>query len=396
VQVLKNQVHPSGASSRKALLRKSLTVSQFFIAQVLVMATLITVKQIHFMLNKDMGFKKAAIITFVSPINWNNFSHPDPKRLVLLNELKSIPGIQMLSLASAPPSASGTTSSTMTYTDGKKEVTADVVHKSGDPDYIRLYQIKLLAGRNIEPSDTTKEYLVNETYMHILGIQNPADILNKRINGLPVVGVMADFNQESLHKPVKPMVFSADTRFTFIFNIALKPQDAQGILWSTTIGRIEKAYKNIYPEDDFQYAIFDQSIAKFYKSEEDISRLLKWAAGLAIFISCIGLLGLVIYTTRLRTREIGIRKVLGASVSHLLGILSRDFIGLVLIAFLIATPLAWLVMHKWLENFAYRTSISWWLFIASGGIMMLIALVTLSIQTIKTANANPVESLGTE
>jgi ABC-type antimicrobial peptide transport system permease subunit len=232
--------------------------------------------------------------------------------------------------------------------------------------------------------------------MHILGYQDPRAILNARINGHPVVGVIADFNQQSLHSPVKPLMFSSGAKYGFIFHIALKPEYPEGPAWSSTIKQIEKAYKNIYPEEDFNYQFFDESIAKFYKSEQDISRLLKWATGLAIFISCLGLLGLVIYTTSLRTKEIGIRKVLGASVTQIISILSKDFIAVVLIAFIIAMPLAWWSMHKWLENFAYRTTINWWIFLASGAFMMLMALFTLSIQTIKAASANPVESLRNE
>ncbi len=152
----------------------------------------------------------------------------------------------------------------------------------------------------------------------------------------------------------------------------------------------------MYPENDFTYQFFDDSIAKFYKSEEDIARLLKWATGLAVFISCMGLLGLVIYTTDVRRKEIGIRKVLGASVTHIVAILSKDFIWLVMLAFTFAAPVVWWLMNKWLENFAYRTTISWWVFLASGAFMVTAALLTLSAQTVKAATANPVKSLARE
>jgi putative ABC transport system permease protein len=210
------------------------------------------------------------------------------------------------------------------------------------------------------------------------------------------VGVMADFNQQSLHELVKPLAFASQNQYSSTFHIALKPQNAAGASWKNTISKIESAFKKYYPEEEFSYEFFDESIARFYKSEQDLSRLLKWATGLAIFISCMGLLGLVIYTTNLRTKEIGVRKVLGASVSNIVSLLSKDFIVLVIIAFIIAAPLAWWAMNKWLENFAYRTSINWWVFVASGVSMIIIALITLSIQTIKAAMANPVKSLRTE
>jgi ABC-type antimicrobial peptide transport system permease subunit len=159
---------------------------------------------------------------------------------------------------------------------------------------------------------------------------------------------------------------------------------------------VKKAYKQIYPEQDFSYEFFDESIAKFYTAEQNIARLLKWATGLTVFISCLGLAGLVIYTTNLRTKEVGIRKVLGASVVGIVSLLSKDFVKLLGIAFLIATPVAWWALHKWLENFAYRTSISWWVFPLSGGAMIAIALLTMSVRTIRSALANPVNSLRTE
>ena len=161
--------------------------------------------------------------------------------------------------------------------------------------------------------------------------------------------------------------------------------------------KIEKEFKKLYPEDpDFKYKFFDETIAAFYKKEQDVSRLLKWSAGLCIFISCLGLLGLVIYTTNTRTKEIGVRKVLGASLVQIVSLLSKDLLSLVLIAFIIATPLAWLAMNNWLQDFAYRTNMSWWVFAACGISMLTIALVLLSIRTIRAALTNPVKSLRTE
>jgi len=396
VLVLKNQAYTGTATSRRALLRKVLTVSQFFIAQVFVMAVIITGKQIYYMINTDLGFKKDAIVTINAPFNYANFTTPDAKRYVLFDKLKAIPGIRMISLGGSTPSTNGWSTSTMTYKDGKKEIETDVHQKDGDTNYLKLYGIKLLAGRNVTASDTMKEYIINETYMHILGFKKPEDAINKILNSHPIVGVMADFHQESLHTPIKPLVFYAQAKYASTFHMALRPQNAEGETWPATISKIETAFKQVYPSDDFSYEFFDDGIAKMYTSEQHIASLLRWAAGLAIFISCIGLLGLVIYTTNLRRKEIGVRKVLGASVAHIVSILSRDFVLLVVIAFVIAAPLAWWAMHQWLQGFAYQTSISWWVFAISGAAMVLLALLTLSIQTIRAANANPVNSLRTE
>ncbi|HUZ60006.1 MAG TPA: FtsX-like permease family protein, partial [Hanamia sp.] len=162
------------------------------------------------------------------------------------------------------------------------------------------------------------------------------------------------------------------------------------------ISKIQKAFKQIYPDADFSYQFVDEKIANLYKSEQRTESLLKWSTGLAILISCLGLLGLVIFTTSSRKKEIGVRKVLGASVMQITSSLSTDFMRLVLLAFVIAAPIAWWATYKWLQNYAYRTGISWWVFVISGLSMLLIALITLSMQTIKAARANPVDSLRSE
>ncbi len=162
------------------------------------------------------------------------------------------------------------------------------------------------------------------------------------------------------------------------------------------IAKIKTAFIKTYPQENFDYTFFDESIARAYGDQQNISSLLKWATGLTVFISCLGLLGLVIYTTNHRVKEIGVRKVLGASVAQIVSILSKDFIKLVAIAFVVATPLAWWALHKWLDDFAFKTEISWWVFVVSGLGMIVIALITLSVQTIRAAMANPVNSLRSE
>jgi hypothetical protein len=236
--------------------------------------------------------------------------------------------------------------------------------------------------------------------MHVLGFQNPQNVIGKYIDWndkrVPIVGIVGDFNQKSLHEPIKPLLITSDINNERLINMLLQTQNENGTTWKAALAKAEKAFKQVYPEGDFWSGFFDEDVAKWYIQEQNISSLLKWATGLAVLISCLGLLGLVIYTTAQRTKEIGVRKVLGATVSQLVTLLSRDFVQLVLIAFIIAAPLAWLSMNKWLEAFAYRTAISWWIFAAAGFLMILVALMTLSFQTIKAALANPVKSLRTE
>ncbi len=209
---------------------------------------------------------------------------------------------------------------------------------------------------------------------------------------------MGDFNQKSLHAPIKPLaiLIGTNTYQTGTFHIALKPQTANGNDWKKAIAAMEKSWKEIYPDDDFEYNFYDEAIAKFYTSEQHTSTLLNWATGLSIFISCLGLLGLAIYTTNQRTKEIGVRKVLGASVAQIVALLSSELIWLILLAFVLVTPLAWYAMNKWMQGFADRTTISWWIFVLSGAGMLLAAVFTSSFQTIKAAVANPVKSLRSE
>ncbi len=397
VLVLKNQAFANTGKTRNAWLRKSLTISQFVIAQVFIMATILVSKQITYSLHKDMGFKKDAIVH----LNINYYDTVQSHKYVLMDKLKSIPGIALVSLSNNPPSSNSTWSNLIKYNDGKKETELDVQIKTADTNYIKLYHIKLLAGANINQSDTTNQFLINETYAHILGFQKLQDAVGKYLfwnNNTQVIitGVVADFNQHSLHNPVKPLVIANGTARSKTINIAFLPQNADGTLWKSTIASIGKAWKQIFPEDDFECKFLDEDIAKYYDAEQHISSLLMWATGLAVFISCLGLLGLVIYTTNHRTKEIGVRKVLGASVSQIVQIISKEFLLLIIIAFIVAVPLAWFGMNKWLENFAYRTEISWWIFILGISIMIVIALITLGFQTIKAAMANPVKSLRSE
>lgn len=399
IQVLKSQSTVDGSQTRNVWLRKSLTVTQFIIAQFFIMATLLVSKQIHYAINKDLGFKKNAIIFISTP--WKN--NTEAQKQVFVNKLNTIPQIEMVSRGGEPPSSGNTNSTDAVYKDGKKEIKAELYRKFGDANYIRLYGIKLLAGRNIQPADSLHGLLINQTYARLIGFHNPADAVGHMIlfNGdkhVQVVGVVSDFQQESLHAPVKPLSITMYNEHwnSDQMHIALKPQTAGGNEWKTAIASIEKAWKELYPGEDFSYQFYDESIARFYEIEQHTSQLLTWASGLSIFISCLGLLGLAMYTTTQRTKEIGIRKVLGASIAQIVTLLSTELVTLVILAFIVVAPLAWWAMHSWMQNFADRTTISWWIFALSGGGMLVTALITLSSQTIRAALSNPVKSLRSE
>ncbi|TWR31376.1 FtsX-like permease family protein [Mucilaginibacter pallidiroseus] len=397
VTVLKNQAYNSSSKTRNAYLRKGLTVTQFVIAQFFIMATILVTKQIHYALTKDLGFNKEAVLNINTPWKYSMTN----KYEVFRNKISSIPQIAMLSVGGAAPSSNNTMSTQFKYLDGKKEVSTDVQLKYADSNYAKVYKLKFLAGRNLTIADTGKALIINNTYAKVLGFKQPQNAIDKLVKyndtQRRIVGVVGDFYQKSLHDAIKPLALVEPQRYNNrTLHLALKPQTAGGNEWKLAISQMEKYWKEVFPEDEFKYTFFDESIAKFYTSEQQTSKLLTWATGLSIFISCLGLLGLAIYTTGQRTKEIGVRKVLGASVAQIVTLLSTEMVLLIVLAFVLVTPVAWWAMNNWMQNFTDRTPISWWIFAVSGFGMLAAALFTLSFQTVKAAIANPVRSLRSE
>ncbi len=243
--------------------------------------------------------------------------------------------------------------------------------------------------------------MINATYAKILGFSSPQHAVGKFVDidkgKTEIVGVAADFYQKSLRSAITPLaIIATDDKHAYTVHVSLTPETAGGSEWKETIATMQANWKQIFPNDDFDCIFFDEDIAKMYDSEQHMAALLTWATGLSVIISCLGLLGLAIYTINQRTKEIGVRKVLGASVAQIVTLLSTEMIGLILLAFVLVSPLAWWAMHKWMEGFADRTAISWWIFALTGGGMLFIAVVTSGFQTIKAALMNPVKSLRSE
>ena len=395
VSVFKQQVLPT---SDKGALRKYLTVFQFVIAQVFIIATLMVGKQLNYILKKDMGFETEAIAYFKTP--WQDTSAVKRKRIV--QNLEKLPGLSNVVLSGNPPASFTTMSMGVTYLDKEKEVDSYVQLLYGNKDFFELYGLKLLAGR-LPLNDSIREYVVNTSYLKVIGINNPEDVIGKNFksdgDSKPIVGVMEDFNQHSLKYGVAPMALTGSSysgKWSQYKTIHFKLNSLDTTIWPNTISETENIWKDIYPDSDFKFNFMDDTVKKFYESEQKTSILLQWATGLAILISCLGLLGLVIHTTERRTKEIGIRKVLGANVFQLNFLLSKDFLKLVLIAFVIAVPIAWFGLNTWLQDFATKTEISWWIFVLGGVCMIIISLFIMTIKTMKSANTNPVKSLRTE
>jgi putative ABC transport system permease protein len=385
----KNKGTISGTKPQGQWLQQSLLTLQFVIAISLILGTMIVNQQLRFALNKDLGFHQDAVVTFTIP--WER--RQEKSRFALQNQLQNIAGIEKVSLGSDPPASASTNSSTLQFTRNDDINETHVHFKFGDENYLDLYQLKLLAGRNFQAKDSVREYIINETYAEILGFSDPSDavgqILKRDEQEATIVGVVEDFHLKSIHEPIKPLVITTDDIQLRTYHVAL----ASNAHFSQALEKIEKAWNEAYPEASFAYRFVDQRIADFYRQEQRTVKLLFWSTAIAVLISCLGLFGLTSISVVRRTKEIGIRKVLGASVRSILIMLYVNFFKILLISFFIGILLANYFMTDWLDNFAYKTEIHWWLFIIPGLLILLIGLITVSVQTIKAARQNPVESL---
>lgn len=396
VLALKNQTSLGGRTSRTSYFRQMLIVFQFTFAQVFIAGTLILGAQIKYMLNKDLGFNRDAIVTFETP--W--WEQTDGNRKALRNELEQMSEIGQLSMHSSTPSSNGYNSAIVKYDNGKEKIELNVYRKFGDVNYIPLFGIKLLAGRNLIASDTVKEFIINETYSKMLGFASPVDAIGKVLNyedhDFPIVGVVRDFNTKSLHNPVDPVILANEMNNFTSFSIRLNAVGKPAADMKASMERVEAIWKKLYPDEKFKYDFLDDTIAAFYRSEERTAKLVGTATTVAILISCLGLFGLASYTTLQRTKEIGIRKVLGASALSIVNLLSREFLILISIAFIIAVPFVYFAGDAWLSRFAYRTSIGFTIFAATGVAAVVIAFLTVSYQAFKAASENPVNALRSE
>ncbi|HLY69338.1 MAG TPA: FtsX-like permease family protein, partial [Puia sp.] len=254
------------------------------------------------------------------------------------------------------------------------------------------------AGRNLYPSDTTNELVINETAVRAFGFATPADAIGRFIgqknNKYPIVGVIKDFHMQNFYKTIDPMALESEKDNLSTFNIKLESRNPSQ--WQATLQAIEKKWYQFYPAETFSYKFYDEELENMYVQERHLSKLINLATGMTIFISCLGLFGLAVLTAFQRTKEIGIRKVLGASVLGIVRLLFKEYLRLVILAIMLAAPISWWAMNKWLQDFAYRIPIQWWMFVSAGIIALLIALLTVGFHALKAANVNPVKSLRTE
>lgn len=374
-------------------LRKGLIVFQFTVSLVFIIGTLVIDRQINFMRSKDKGFRTDAVLIV------SNYGGDHSQMKLLTQKVKKLPGVDNAVLQGENPMGFAYRNSFYEYRESKSgEIDANV--KSGDENFIPFYKIKLLAGRNLLASDSSKEVIINETLARAMGVDRPADAVGKFLYAqdkpIPIVGVVADFHMVSFHIPIGPMVIQHTPEWETNMAVGIASAGKNIDETKAIIANIEKEWKGVFPGADFHYNFLDESIGWLFEREEQAGWLVNAAMIITIFISCLGLFGLSMYTAERRMREIGIRKVLGASVFNITTMLSKDFGALVVLATIIAIPVSWIVMNRWLQDFAYKTNISWWIFAAAMFFALFIALLTVSYQAIKAAVTNPVKHLRTE
>ena len=392
VNALKSKI--TANTAKGISLRRGLVVFQFIIAQALIIGTLLIVKQMNYFMDQPLGFDKDAIINVPFRVDTSFFRRED----YLKQQLLSLTGVQAVSFSSNTPIEDADDIwSTFKFDNATKEADFKAITKFADEEYVPAYKLQLIAGRNLQPSKMTREFLVNESLMKSLGIKNPDEILNREISiwgdriKCPVVGVLKDFNDRSFRHDLAPLLITTNGTMYNQASIKLATTNI-----SSTLQSVKAIWEQTLPNFVYEYRFLDDKIAGFYKQESQLEQLYKIFSAIAIFLSCLGLYGLALFMAVQRTKEVGIRKVHGAGVFSIVYLFSKEFIILIVIAFVLAAPIAWYYMHNWLQDFAYRINISWWLFAAGGFIAVIIALATISSRAIKAAFANPVISIRSE
>jgi len=391
IEVLKGKL---SRGFKGAFIRNALVVFQFSVSIVLMIGTVVIYNQLNYIRNKNLGFNKEQVLVLQNTYSLNT--------VAFKNELLQMPAVQDATITGYLPFRG-------TRGDGEGFVTSPVFDGKNftlmqkwpvDENYIPTLQIHLKSGRNFSEKLNTDSdaVVINEAAAKIVGSGDPVnknlyEIKNLKTGELipyNIIGVINNFNFNSLHEKVTPLV------------LKLQPDNGSIALRINTgdvaslLGQIKSKWKTMAPSQPFSYSFLDEDFNKQYKAEQRTGTISMLFSVLAILIACLGLFGLVTYAAEQRVKEIGIRKVLGAAIPDIITILSKDFVKLILISICIASPVAWWIMSKWLQDFAYRTNISWWIFAATGLLVLTIALITSAVQTIKAAVANPVKSLRTE
>lgn len=387
IRALKNKIVEG--ESKGLTLRRSLIVVQLMISQVLIICTIVVINQMDYFMTQPMGLNSQAVIEFELPVRKNI------DLLALKDRLGNIPGIATVSMSNNGSVSESTWASEFEATVNGTLVKHEAVIKFADQDYIKTYQLSLLAGENFVRSDSVDRILVNEALVHELGVSNNDDVL-----GIPMTvwekkvfisGVVKNYNSSSLKEKIQPLVIIPDKNRFFICAVKLNSSDVEGVM-----SRVKKEWANFFPSYVFEYTFLDDTIRKFYEQERRTSNLLSLFSGIAILIGCIGLFGLVSFMVAKKTKEVGIRKTLGASAANIMILFSREFITLIVVSFIVSAPLAYYFMEQWLDNFAYQISPGIGTFCLGVLLLTVVVLGTVGFKSFKAAVANPIDALKDE
>jgi putative ABC transport system permease protein len=399
VTVLKGKLKNS---FRGILLRKGLVTMQFMSSIILIAGTLIVYRQLNFLMNRDLGMNIDQVLVVERPaISDTNRTVFNSAIDVFHTELKKNPSVQAAAASMTVPGKQREFKAIAKNYASTKDDSATVRVNSMDYDFLDVFKMKLIAGRNFSrdfPTDPDTSIIISKTTAELLGYKDPKDAIGKTLT-IPtfggwnpiVIGVVNDYHQVSLKRTIEPSIFYCSPYNGEFYSMRVNTANLPA-----TIKHIESSWTKAFPGNPFQYFFLDEYFNRQYANEKKFAKLFTAFALLAIIIGCLGLFGLSAYTASQRIKEIGIRKVLGANTGSIVALLSKDFLKLILLSLVIAAPVAWWAMNKWLQDFAYRINIGWWVFFAAGMIAVIIAMVTVSFQAIKAAIANPVKSLRTE
>lgn len=368
-------------------LRRALIVTQFAISQVLVIVLIVVLYQMHFSRTTDMGFNREAVL--MVPIGATG-----EKAKTMKAEFERIPGVESVSMCWSGPSSNSSWSAGIRYGNREENENFSITARMADEDYLDLFDIELVAGRNVVPSDTIRELVVNEMFVSKIGVTNEeviGQILTINEWKLPIVGVVKDFHTSSVHDNVVPIFMGTEPSMYYAYAVKINMTQASEVLPA-----LEKRWSEMFPDQLYSTAFMDQVIADFYETENNMLKLVQVFSTVAIIVGCMGLFGLVSFMAIQRTKEIGIRKVLGGSVGHILWIFGREFSLLIFVAFAIAGPAGWWIMDNWLQDFEYHITLEAWIFVCAVAATFIIATVTVGYRSFAAATANPVDSLRTE
>lgn len=378
-------------------LRQGLIVAQFIISVVLIAGTIIVYQQVSFMRNRQLGFNMSQTLVLSGAATPQDSLYQDiiqPFKAALLQQ----PGIRQVTASSNVMGNEIYWTSGMRRVDAPEQAGTTLYHLGIDYDFIPAYELKVLHGRNFSRDFATDEkaVLLNERAAQMLGYGKPEAALNGRLSRggtdtFHIIGIVGNFHQEGLRRQIEPMIFLLRPNARVYYSLKINTADVQGV-----IAGVQSVWNKHFPSDPFNYFFLDDSFDRQYKADLLFGKVFGTFAGLAILIACFGLMGLSAYNVLQRSKEIGIRKVLGATGQTLLLMLSKDFLKLILAALGLSVPIAWYVMNGWLQDFAYRINIQWWVFVVAGLLALLVAFATIALQVLKALRENPVKSLRTE